>query len=107
MVVPQRSLDVLTVLLVGVLVGRSTWDTGQTGVAYTFTNHCGEDLVLEALGDGATLTLPEGEVGVLRTFAQEPDETFVVRRTDGTDDVQVAPGMSTYAIEGDDCPSDR
>ncbi len=88
-------------------MGCSQWESGAHGITYTFTNHCGEDLVVEALGSGATLTLPEGEIGTVRTFAQEPDEAFVVRRPDGTDDVQVAPGMSTYALEGDDCPSDR
>jgi hypothetical protein len=88
------------------LMACSQWESEAHGITYTFTNHCGEDLVVEALGRGATLTLPAGEVGILRTFAQEPDEAFVVTRADGAS-VQVAPGTSTYAIEGDDCPSDH
>lgn len=97
----------LTAAAFVLIVGCSEWESGAHGITYTFTNHCGGDLVVEALGGGATVKLPDGEVGILRTFAQEPDEAFVVRRADGTDEIQVAPGMSTYALEGDDCPSDR
>jgi hypothetical protein len=97
----------LTAAALVLIAGCSQWESGTHGVTYTFTNHCGEDLVVEALGSGATITVPAGELASLRTFAQEPDEAFVVTRTDGGDGVQVAPGTSTVAIEGDICPSDH
>ena len=89
------------------LASCSTWRASESGTTYTFSNHCGEDLVVEAVSGTAAISLPEGEMRTVRTFDQQPDITFVVSRPDGTAAVHVTPGVATFAVEGDHCPSDH
>ena len=81
------------------------WDDDATGVTYTFVNHCGEDVQVAAVGDDEQMALSNGETLAVVTFDQEPDQAFVVSRSDGTDGVQVSPGTTTIDIEGDHCPT--
>jgi hypothetical protein len=101
---PRRAI--VTILLIGALSGCSVWDEGDRGTAYTISNHCNEDLVIAPIDGGTAIPLPARATRVVRTVDQEPTQTFVVSRPDGSNAVQFEPGMSVIAIEDDICPSD-
>ena len=95
-----------TTCLVVVLSGCSPWSSTDRSTNYTVSNHCNEDLIVTPLG-GTAITLPASATILVRTNDQDPSTTFVISRPDGTKAVRVQPGMSTVAIENDDCPSNR
>jgi hypothetical protein len=81
------------------------WD--DRGTAYTFSNQCNEDLIVVAASGGEPIPLPARATRTLEMRDQEPRQTFVVSRADGTAAVQLVSGTSQIAIEDDNCPSDH
>jgi len=75
------------------------------GVGYTFTNRCAEVIVVELATGGRPITLNVGESYTIGTLDSEPDSGFVVHRVDRSGEVRFSPGLSTFDIVGDRCPS--
>jgi hypothetical protein len=83
------------------------WSNNDRAAAYTFSNHCNEDLIVVPASGGEAIPLPASATRTLETVDQDPRQAFVVSRPDGSDATQVVPGMPVFAIEDDICPSDH
>jgi len=77
----------------------------DAGVRYTFVNRCDETLVIEMASGSDPIVLTPDESGTMRSLDETPDETFIVRRPDGTGELRFAPGSVRFDIVAPDCPT--
>ena len=106
--VSGRSSVAFTLCAVGVLAGCSAWESGEGGTTtYTFSNQCGEDLTVSVASGDVEITVPTNETRSLDSVDQVPDEVFVVTTLDGSASTRIVPGVATFTLEGEFCPSDN
>ena len=77
----------------------------DAGIRYKFVNRCDETLVIEMASGSDPMVLDPDESGTIRSLDETPDETFIVRRPDGTGELRFAPGSDRVDIVAPDCPT--
>jgi len=89
----------------GRVVGELCVPIGDNGVTYTFTNRCGEDIVVERATGSVAFRLADGERATIGTLDEEPHGGFVIRRPDGTGELTMFSEAATFEVSGNNCPA--